>query len=291
MTFSNLEIKEVLQKQQEKIKNLNMLVSRSNNPKGTIIKIGNVEIGGTKIAVMAGPCCVENKVQFFSIAQEISKIGVRIIRGGAFKPRTSPYSFQGLGDNALTILSDFKKETGMLIITEAMEIAQLDKISKTADIIQIGARNMQNFNLLKAVGKIQKPILLKRGHSATVQEWLLAAEYVLSEGNSQVILCERGIRTFETATRNTLDLSVVPLLKSLTHLPVIVDPSHGTGRRLLVPAMAKAAIIAGADGLLIEVHNFPEQSLSDGEQSLDIPEFVELFTELKIIAPIMGRKL
>ncbi|GBD98158.1 phospho-2-dehydro-3-deoxyheptonate aldolase [bacterium BMS3Abin07] len=267
------------------------LASREFKKEATIIDVEGIKIGGKKIQVIAGPCAVESKTVVNKIAMEIRDAGASFIRGGAFKPRTSPYSFQGLGEEGLRILARAKEITGLLIVTELMDHRDLDVMLKYSDIIQIGARNMQNFSLLLEVGSINKPVLLKRGLSATIKEWLMAAEYIMSRGNLNVILCERGIRTFETATRNTLDLSAIPVLKELTHLPVIVDPSHGTGKWNLVSPMAKAAVAAGADGLLIEVHTNPEEALSDGEQSLKPDVFANLMKELKPFAKAAGREI
>jgi len=248
-------------------------------------------IGGRKIQVIAGPCAVENKTVLMAIAAKVKEAGATFIRGGAFKPRTSPYSFQGLGEEGLKYLADARKKTGLPVVTEIMDPRDMEILSKYADIIQIGTRNMQNFRLLLEVGISSKPVLLKRGLSATIKEWLMAAEYIMSRGNQNVILCERGIRTFETATRNTLDLSAVPVLKKLTHLPIFVDPSHGVGRWDLVAPMAKAAVAAGVDGLIIEVHTNPEEALSDGEQSLRPQDFNKLMKELKPIAAAVGREI
>jgi len=243
------------------------------------------------VVVMAGPCVVENKKQIFETAQQVKAAGAKILRGGAFKPRTSPYSFQGLEEEGLKLLAQAGEETGLLVVTEVMSVNQIELVGKYTDIFQVGARNMQNFVLLKELGKIRKPILLKRGMSATLEELLLSAEYILSQGNDQVILCERGIRTFENYTRNTLDLSAVPALKLLSHLPVIVDPSHATGKWRLVSPMSKAAIAVGADGLLIEVHPDPKSSLSDGAQTLKIDTFTQLMKELSPIVWAVGREL
>jgi 3-deoxy-7-phosphoheptulonate synthase len=267
------------------------LASREFQPEDTVIKIDGVEIGGEKVVIMAGPCAVENEEQITTIAESVKDSGALILRGGAFKPRTGPYSFQGLEIEGLELLAKAKEKTGLLIVTEVMSVDRIDLVAEYADILQIGARNMQNFMLLKAVGQIRKPVLLKRGMSATIEEFLLAAEYILSQGNHNVMLCERGIRTFETYTRNTLDINAVPVLKQLSHLPVIVDPSHGTGRRELVAPVSKAAIAAGADGLIIEVHNNPEVSVSDGAQSLLPEQFSQLMTELKKIAEAVGRSI
>lgn len=267
------------------------LTSRDFQAKNTLVKVRKNTIGGKKIHVIAGPCAVENMATLLKIAKEVKKSGATFIRGGAFKPRTSPYSFQGLGEKGLEFLAKAREETGLPVVTELMDPRDIDVVLKYADVIQIGARNMQNFRLLQEVGSHDKPILLKRGLSATIKDLLMAAEYILSRGNNKVILCERGIRTFETATRNTLDLSAVPVLKKLTHLPVIVDPSHGVGKWDLVAPMAKASIAAGADGLMIEVHSNPEDSLSDGEQSLKPNKFKILMKELKVIAKAIGREL
>ena len=267
------------------------LASRDGKPEGTRVKVGKVEIGGDRLTIMAGPCAVENREQLMQAATGIAAAGAHILRGGAYKPRTSPYAFQGLQEEGLAILAEARAATGLPIITEVLNLPELETVAATADILQIGARNMQNFGLLRAVGQLRQPVLLKRGMSATVEEWLMSAEYILSEGNGQVILCERGIRTFETATRNTLDLSAVALAKTLTHLPVVVDPSHGTGKRALVAPMAKAAVIAGADGLILEVHPCPSEALSDGEQSLDLPEFTALMHDLKAVAELAGKRI
>lgn len=267
------------------------LASREFKRENTVIKVGNAEIGGKKIAVMAGPCAVENKTILFLIADEVKKAGANFIRGGAFKPRTSPYTFQGLGEEGLKYLAEARERTGLPVVTEVMDPRDMDAIVKYADVVQIGARNMQNFRLLKEVGEYRKPVLLKRGISATIKEWLMSAEYIMAGGNHNVILCERGIRTYETATRNTLDLSAVPVLKQLTHLPVVVDPSHAVGKWDLVGPMAKAAVAAGADGLIIEVHSNPEEALSDGEQSLKPGVFKQLMDELRPIAKAVGREI
>lgn len=267
------------------------LASRDFKPQNTVINVKGKVIGGKKIPVIAGPCAVENKAMLINIATKVKAAGASFIRGGAFKPRTSPYAFQGLGEEGLQYLAEASKKTGLPVVTEIMDPRDLDVILKYTDIVQIGARNMQNFRLLLEVGMCKKPVLLKRGLSATIKEWLMAAEYIMSKGNGQVILCERGIRTFETATRNTLDLSAVPVLKQKTHLPVIVDPSHGVGKWDLVPPMAKAAVAAGADGLLIEVHTNPEKAVSDGEQSLKPDAFKKLMAELKPIAKAVGREI
>ncbi|MGP8089753.1 MAG: 3-deoxy-7-phosphoheptulonate synthase, partial [Syntrophobacteraceae bacterium] len=249
------------------------LVSRELHPAASIIKVGDVAIGGDRLVVIAGPCGVENMKTTLDIARTVRKHGAVLFRGGAFKPRTSPYAFQGLGEEGLKILSEVREETGLGIVSEMTSPSQADLMMKYVDVVQVGARNMQNFELLKSVGRIGMPVLLKRGLSATIEEWLMSAEYILSEGNDQVILCERGIRTFERYTRNTLDLTAVPVIKKLTHLPIIVDPSHATGIREKVSPMARAAIAAGADGLIVEVHTEPDKALSDGAQSLYPEQF------------------
>ncbi len=267
------------------------LVSREFKPADTVVEVDGVKIGGKRLVVMAGPCAVENFELLLSIGKHVQKAGATVLRGGAFKPRTSPYSFQGLGEEGLKFLAEAKKRTGLPVITELMDLRDLEIVERHADIIQIGARNMQNFDLLKEVGRAKKPVLLKRGMAATVKEWLLSAEYILQNGNFNVILCERGIRTFETETRFTLDINAVPLIKNLSHLPILVDPSHGTGRWGLVPAMAKAAVAAGADGLVIEVHAKPEEALSDGPQSMLPEKFAKMMAELKKVARAVGREL
>jgi len=267
------------------------LASRDFKAQNTIIKVKGKVVGGKKIPVIAGPCAVENRTIMINIAEKVKAAGASFIRGGAYKPRTSPYSFQGLGEEGLQYLAEASRKTGLPVVTEIMDPRDLETILQYTDIIQIGARNMQNFRLLLEVGMCNKPVLLKRGLSATIKEWLMAAEYIMSKGNQEVILCERGIRTFETATRNTLDLSAVPVLKQKTHLPVVVDPSHGVGKWDLVAPMAKAAVAAGADGLLIEVHTNPENAMSDGEQSLKPDAFKKLMAELKLIAKAVGREI
>ena len=267
------------------------LVSREFKSEDSVINVDGVKIGGKKLTVMAGPCSVENFEMLLDIGKKVKKAGASILRGGAFKPRSSPYSFQGLGEKGLKFLKDVKKETGLKIITEVMDTRDVWMVEKYADILQVGARNMQNFNLLKEVGLSKKPVLLKRGMSATVKEFLMSAEYILAAGNFNCILCERGIRTFEDATRFTLDLNAVPLIKQLSHLPVIVDPSHGTGKWDLVAPMAKAAIAAGADGLIIEVHSNPEEAYSDGEQSLVPYRFEAMMKELKAVAKAVNREI
>ncbi len=265
------------------------LAGRHCRPEGTIVDVKGIRIGGGDIVVMAGPCAVENELQLRQTAEGVLKYGASILRGGAYKPRTSPYSFQGLEVEGLALLREVSRITGLPIITEVMDTKQIDLVSEYADILQVGSRNMHNYVLLKEIGARNIPILLKRGMSATVEEFIMAAEYVLKEGNSQVLLCERGIRTFETATRNTLDLNAIPLLKRLTHLPVIVDPSHGTGYSWMVPDMAKAAVAAGADGLLIEVHVRPHEALCDGDQSLSVGSFGALMADLEKVALAVGR--
>ena len=267
------------------------LASREFQKEDTIIKVGNTVIGGNKLNIMAGPCAVEDKEQYIETALKVKEAGADILRGGSFKPRTSPYSFQGLGEPGLKIMAEAREKTGLPIVTEILDPKDIDAVNEYSDILQIGARNMQNFNLLKDVGRLQKPILLKRGLSATIEEWLMAAEYIMSEGNYQVILCERGIRTFETATRNTLDLSAVPVIKKLSHLPIVVDPSHATGKRDLVAPLAKGAVAVGADGLMIEVHNNPAKALCDGPQSLVPEQFAELLNELRPIGDLFGKKV
>jgi 3-deoxy-7-phosphoheptulonate synthase len=265
------------------------LATRNFRPGGTIVKIRDVEIGGNRVVVMAGPCSVENREQIERSADIVADGGARVIRGGAFKPRSSPYSFQGLGEQGLEILRQAADRRGLLVVSEVMDQTQIPLLAQYSDILQVGARNMQNYNLLRELGKIRKPVLLKRGISATIEELLLSAEYILSGGNYDVILCERGIRTYETYTRNTMDISAIPVVKKLSHLPMIGDPSHGIGRRDLVPAMARAAIAAGADGLIMEVHHDPDHALSDGAQSLFPGQFTELMQQLHLIASAVGR--
>ena len=267
------------------------LASRSFRPGGTIVRVGDLEIGGEQVAMIAGPCSVESREQIERSAEIVAHAGARLIRGGAFKPRSSPYSFQGLGEDGLRMLREAARRHGLLVVSEVMDQTQIQLLAEYADILQIGARNMQNFNLLRELGKKRKPVLLKRGISATIEELLLSAEYILAGGNYDVILCERGIRTFETYTRNTLDLSAIPVVKKLSHLPIIADPSHGTGRRDKVAPMARAAIAAGADGLMIEVHPDPDRALSDGAQSMAPEQFEELMTELRRLAPAVGRTI
>lgn len=291
--FENKREFELIEGVQEiiKISSTYKIASRVFQHEDTVIKVKDVKIGGNEIAVMAGPCAVESLDQLEVIAEYLNKCGVKILRGGAFKPRTSPYSFQGLGEEGLKYLRQVADKYNMAVVSEIMDISQLELCLKYVDILQVGARNMQNFNLLKEVGYIDKPVLLKRGLSATIEELLMSAEYIMSGGNREVILCERGIRTFETATRNTLDISAIPVIKKLSHLPIIVDPSHATGLRDKVAPMSRAAIAAGADGIIIEIHNSPGTALCDGAQSLYLEQFGELYNELKGIAPIIKRKL
>jgi 3-deoxy-7-phosphoheptulonate synthase len=267
------------------------LVSREVKEEDTVIDVGGALLGGNALAIMAGPCSVESKEQVLEAAHAVRAAGARFLRGGAYKPRTSPYEFQGLAEEGLKLLALAREETGLKVVTEVMDVETLPMVSEYADVLQIGARNMQNTSLLKQLGELRKPVLLKRGPSATIKEWLMAAEYIVSRGNYQVALCERGIRTFETMTRNTLDLNAVPVLKALTHLPVVVDPSHGIGLRAHVAAMARAGIAAGADGLIVEVHPHPEKALSDGQQSLTPREFEELMRQVRVIAGAVGRAI
>jgi 3-deoxy-7-phosphoheptulonate synthase len=267
------------------------LASRTFKSEGTVVTVGDLRIGGDEVIIMAGPCSAENERQVRSTAAAVRRAGAKIFRGGAFKPRSSPYSFQGLGEEGLRLLRDASNAEGMALVTEVMDVSQIALIGKYTDIFQVGARNMQNFTLLRELGHVRKPVLLKRGISATVEEWLLSAEYILSGGNADVILCERGIRTFETATRNTFDISAIPVVKKLSHLPIVADPSHGAGRRDMVAPMARAAVAAGADGLIIEVHNDPDHALSDGAQSMFPAQFDRLMAELRIIAPAIGRAI
>jgi len=267
------------------------LVGKELKSTKTVIHVGDISIGGDELVLMAGPCAVENEEEIFETAEKVKAAGAKILRGGAYKPRTSPYSFQGLQEDGLKMLSKAGKQYGLKVITEVVDTRDVETVAAYSDILQIGARNMQNFRLLLEVGKTNKPVLLKRGLSATIEEWLMAAEYIASEGNPNIILCERGIRTFETATRNTIDISAIPVIRELSHLPIIVDPSHGTGTWKYVDAVAKAAIAAGADGLMIEVHNNPEKALSDGPQSLKPEKFAKLVEELKAIAAAVNRKI
>ncbi len=267
------------------------LAARESRAKDTVIDIKGVKVGGNSFTIIAGPCSVENREQLLTTARGIKKCSAHMLRGGAFKPRTSPYSFQGLGEEGLKLLKEASEETGLPIVTEVMNPRDLDVVMKYADVLQIGARNIQNFALLREVGRTNKPALLKRGMATTIQEFLMSAEYIMSEGNADVILCERGIRTFETATRNTLDISAVPVLKKETHLPVIVDPSHAAGKRDYVPALSRAAIAAGADGLLIEVHYNPQIAVSDAAQQLTIEEYCNLVGDLKKISGVVGKQI
>ncbi len=266
-------------------------VSREFRKKNTVVKIKDVNIGGDEVIVMAGPCAIESREQTMIIAEHAARSGAKVLRGGAFKPRTSPYSFQGMGEEGLKIMREAADKFNLLVITEAMDKDQLPLICEYADIIQIGARNMQNFTLMRALGEINKPVFLKRGISATIEEWLMSAEYIVSGGNKEIILCERGIRTFEKYTRNTLDLSSIPVVQKLSHLPIIVDPSHGTGLRDKVLPMARAAVAAGADGIMVEVHHDPENALSDGAQSLYPNQFDELMDQIRVIAKVIGRRI
>jgi 3-deoxy-7-phosphoheptulonate synthase len=269
------------------------LVSRDVKPDNTVVKFAgsSATIGGASLAIIAGPCAVESRDQVFKIAERVARAGAQFFRGGAYKPRTSPYSFQGLGEEGLQIMAEIRDRFGLLIVTEAVDYESLDLVDKYADVIQIGARNMQNFSLLKRAGRARKPVLLKRGISATLEEFLMAAEYVMSEGNYNVILCERGVRTFIDHTRNTLDLSVIPAVQRLSHLPIIADPSHGTGKRDKVTPLARAAVAVGADGLIVEVHHDPDRALSDGMQSLYPDQFDALMEQVRQIAAVLGRSI
>ena len=267
------------------------LAGRTFKPENTVVKVGDVRIGGDEVIVIAGPCSAETEEQVRSTAAAVKRAGAKIFRGGAFKPRSSPYSFQGLGEEGLRLLRDASNAEGLALVSEVMDASQIPLIEKYCDMFQVGARNMQNFTLLRELGRMRKPVLLKRGISATIEEWLLSAEYVLSGGNTDVVLCERGIRTFETATRNTFDVSAIPVVKKLSHLPIIGDPSHGAGRRDMVAPMARAAVAAGADGLIIEVHCETDRALSDGAQSMFPGQFDRLMAELRIIAPAIGRSI
>ena len=267
------------------------LASRTFRPEDTVVSVGDVRIGGDEVVVMAGPCSAETPAQVDAAAAAVKRAGAKILRGGAFKPRSSPYSFQGLGEPGLVMLRDAADRHDLKLISEVMDVSQIALIGKYCDVYQVGARNMQNFTLLRELGRTRKPVLLKRGISATIEEWLLSAEYILAGGNGDVILCERGIRTFETATRNTFDVSAIPVVKKLSHLPIVADPSHGAGRRDMVAPMARAAVAAGADGLIIEVHHDPDHALSDGAQSMFPAQFDRLMAELRIIAPAIGRSI
>jgi 3-deoxy-7-phosphoheptulonate synthase len=289
----DLEVFEVMEgvKEAHRIASPYKLASRNFNPGGTVVKAGGVAIGGEQVVVMAGPCSVESREQIDRVAEQVAHAGARVIRGGAFKPRSSPYSFQGLGAEGLQMLRAAADRNGLVVVSEVMDQTQIPLVAEYADILQVGARNMQNFNLLRELGKLRKPVLLKRGIAATIEELLLSAEYIMAGGNYDVILCERGIRTFETYTRNTMDISAIPVVKKLSHLPMVADPSHGTGRRDKVAPMARAAVAAGADGLLIEVHPDPDRALSDGAQSLHPEQFEELMAQLCMIAPAVGRTI
>lgn len=271
---------------------MNQIARRKEGQLGTTtVRVGDVTIGGSEIVVIAGPCAIESYEQFLSSALEVKRQGAAILRGGAYKPRTSPYSFRGTGESGLEIIAEVKKITGLPVVTEVMDVRDIERISEVADLLQIGSRNMQNYTLLSEVGKSKHPVFLKRGLAATLEEWIYAAEYILSEGNEQVVLCERGIRSFETYTRNTVDISAIPAIKELTHLPVFLDPSHGTGRWSLVSPVALAGIAAGADGLMIEVHPKPETALSDGLQSLNFDHFADLMNRLEPVANSVGKEL
>ena len=267
------------------------LASRTFRPEGTVVVIDDVRIGGDEVIVMAGPCSAENEEQVFSTAAAVKKAGAKVLRGGAFKPRSSPYSFQGLGEEGLRMLREAADQHNMKLVSEVMDVSQIDLVGRYADIYQVGARNMQNFTLLRELGRTRKPVLLKRGIAATIEEWLLSAEYILAGGNNDVILCERGIRTFESYTRNTLDISAIPVIKKLSHLPIITDPSHATGKRNKVAPMARASVAAGADGIIVEVHTNPDKALSDGAQSMFPAQFDRVMAELRIIAPAIGRSI
>jgi 3-deoxy-7-phosphoheptulonate synthase len=268
------------------------LASRNFRPEGSVVDAGNgVILGGTEFIVAAGPCAVESAGQIGEVAEQVARAGAKLLRGGAYKPRTSPYSFQGMGERGLQLLREAADRNGLLVVSEVMDPSQVELLLPYVDILQVGARNMQNYHLLRALGEISKPVLLKRGMSATIEELLLSAEYIMAGGNYNVVLCERGIRTFDTYMRNTMDIGAIPVIKHFSHLPVVADPSHGTGRRDHVPPMARAAIAAGADGLIVEVHPDPEQALSDGAQSLYPEQFARLMDELRVIAPVLGRSI
>ena len=267
------------------------LASREFNPTDSIVQVGEVAVGSTEVVVMAGPCAVENEEQIQETAKAVAGDGARILRGGAFKPRSSPYSFQGLGEEGLKLMREAADENQLAVVTEVMTIAQIEVVARYADLLQVGTRNMQNFPLLTELGKAGKPVLLKRGFAASIEEWLMSAEYILAQGNPNVILCERGIRTFETATRSTLDISAVPVVQHLSHLPIIVDPSHGVGKRPYVAAMARASVAAGADGIMVEVHPRPDEALSDGPQSLEPEMFTAMMNRCRIIATTLGRRI
>jgi len=289
----DLEVFEVMEgvKEAHRIASPYKLASRNFKPGGTVVKAGGVSIGGDRVVVMAGPCSVESREQIDCVAELVARAGARVIRGGAFKPRSSPYSFQGLGAEGLQLLRAAADRNGLVVVSEVMDQTQIPLVAEYSDILQVGARNMQNFTLLRELGKLRKPVLLKRGIAATIEELLLSAEYIMAGGNYDVILCERGVRTFETYTRNTMDISAIPVVKKLSHLPMMADPSHGTGRRDKVAPMARAAVAAGADGLLIEVHPDPDRALSDGAQSLRPEQFEELMQQLRLIASAVGRTI
>jgi 3-deoxy-7-phosphoheptulonate synthase len=289
----DLEIFQVMDgvKEAHRIVSPYKLASRSFRPAGTVVKVGDVDVGGQRVVIMAGPCSVESRDQIERSAEVVARAGAQVIRGGAFKPRSSPYAFQGLGEEGLQMLREAADRNGLLVVSEVMDLTQIPLVAQYADILQVGARNMQNFNLLRDLGKLRKPVLLKRGISATIEELLLSAEYILAGGNYDVILCERGIRTFETYTRNTMDISAIPVVKKLSHLPIVADPSHGTGRRDMVAPIGRAAVAAGSDGLLMEVHPDPDHALSDGAQSLRFEQFEELMPQLRIIARAVGRSM
>jgi 3-deoxy-7-phosphoheptulonate synthase len=289
----DLEIFEVMDgvKEARRIASAYKLASRSFHPVSTVVKVGNIEIGGPRVVVMAGPCSIESKQQIECVAEAVARAGATVIRGGAFKPRSSPYSFQGLGEEGLKLMRAAADRNGLLVVSEVMDQTQIPLIAGYSDILQVGARNMQNFNLLKELGKARTPVLLKRGISATIEELLLSAEYIMAGGNYDVILCERGIRTFETITRNTMDLSAIPVVKKLSHLPIVADPSHATGRRNMVVPMARAAVAAGADGLIVEVHPDPDRALSDGAQSLHLEQFSEMMRQLRMISQAVDRTI
>jgi len=267
------------------------LASRTFRPEGTVVVIDDVRIGGDEVIVMAGPCSAETEEQVYSTAAAVKKAGAKVLRGGAFKPRSSPYSFQGLGEEGLRLLRGAADQQNMKLVSEVMDVSQIELVGRYADIYQVGARNMQNYTLLRELGRTRKPVLLKRGIAATIEEWLLSAEYILAGGNTDVILCERGIRTFESYTRNTLDISAIPVIKKLSHLPIITDPSHATGKRNKVAPMARASVAAGADGIIVEVHTNPDKALSDGAQSMFPAQFDRVMAELRIIAPAIGRSI
>ncbi len=289
----DLDIFEVMEgvKEAHRIVSPYKLASRSFRPAGTVVRVGDVDVGGERVVVMAGPCSVESRDQIERSAEIVARLGAQVIRGGAFKPRSSPYAFQGLGEDGLQMLRAAADRNGLLVVSEVMDLTQVPLVAQYADILQVGARNMQSFTLLRELGKLRKPVMLKRGIAATIEEMLLSAEYIMAGGNYEIILCERGIRTFETYTRNTLDISAIPIVHKLSHLPITADPSHGTGRRDKVSPMARAAVAAGADAVIVEVHHQPDKALSDGAQSLYPEQFAKLMDELRMIAPAVGRKI